>query len=833
MTDTRRRFLEQVATLTSAGAMGLMSESIQKAVAIEPSKGSSYLDAKHIVVLMQENRSFDHVYGGLRGVRGFGDPRAIRLPDGSPVWAQADSDGNRYLPFRLNLRESNATWMGSLPHSWTDQVDARNEGRYDQWLVAKRSGNKDYAKMPLTMGFYSREDLPFYYDLADAFTVCDQNFCSCLTGTTPNRLHLWTGTIRAQQDPNSQANVLNSDVDYGRWANWTTFPERLERLGVTWRVYQNELSLKSGLSGEQEAWLANFTDNPLEWFQQFSVQFAPAHYRYMREQISMEIPAQIESKQKELGTVSGKEKRRLRQEIDQLQKLSGRYNEELESFSPTKFAALSDFDRQLHQRAFTTNVLDSDYRTLTALKYLDGDHQRSLQVPKGDSLYQFRQDVESGSLPTISWLVPSERFSDHPGSAWFGAWYLSETLDILTKNPEVWKKTVFILTYDENDGYFDHVPPFVAPDPRRPDTGCVSSGIDASLEYVTLEQDRQWHPFQARESSIGLGYRVPMVIASPWSRGGAVCSQVFDHTSVLQFMEKVLSHQTGKRVHEPNINRWRRAVCGDLTAAFKPAQDSSSPLTPVDHDVFVSEIYQAKFKDLPSGYRTLSEEELQQLKNDPGLISSMPKQEPGLRPACPLPYELYVTGVVNAGRDRLTIRMQAKKDIFKDRAAGAAFTAYVFTQGSQFYVRNYAVEPGLAVEDHWQLSDFTEGAYRIHVHGPNGYFWVLSGNRLDPQLEVAMSPLAGDAGQEIQLQLLSQSTSQVQVASIQDNAYGNVAQTIEISSRATAVVSVSTASSHRWYDVSVHVKEAEHFERRFAGRIENGQWSYSDPQIGL
>lgn len=833
MTDTRRRFIEQVATLTSAGAMGLMSESIQKAVAIEPSKGSSYLDAKHIVVLMQENRSFDHVYGGLRGVRGFGDPRAIRLPDGCPVWAQADSDGNRYLPFRLNLRESNATWMGSLPHSWTDQVDARNEGRYDQWLVAKRSGNKDYAKMPLTMGFYSREDLPFYYDLADAFTVCDQNFCSCLTGTTPNRLHLWTGTIRAQQDPNSQANVLNSDVDYGRWANWTTFPERLERLGVTWKVYQNELSLKSGLSGEQEAWLANFTDNPLEWFQQFAVQFAPAHYRYMREQISMEIPAQIESKQKELGTVSGKEKRRLRQEIDQLQKLSVRYNEELESFSPTKFAALSDFDRQLHQRAFTTNVLDSDYRALTALKYLDGDHQRSLQVPKGDSLYQFRQDVESGSLPTISWLVPSERFSDHPGSAWFGAWYLSETLDILTKNPEVWKKTVFILTYDENDGYFDHVPPFVAPDPRRPDTGCVSSGIDASLEYVTLEQDRRWHPFQARESSIGLGYRVPMVIASPWSRGGAVCSQVFDHTSVLQFMEKVLSHQTGKRVHEPNINRWRRAVCGDLTAAFKPAQDSSSPLTPVDHDAFVSEIYQAKFKDLPSGYRTLSEGELQQLKNDPGLISSMPKQEPGLRPACPLPYELYVTGVVNVGRDRLTIRMQAKKDIFKDRAAGAAFTAYVFTQGSQFYVRNYAVEPGLAVEDHWQLSDFSEGAYRIHVHGPNGYFWVLSGNRLDPQLEVAMSPLAGDAGQEIQLQLLSQSTGQVQVASIQDNAYGNAAQTIEISSRATAAVSVSTASSHRWYDVSVRVKEAEYFERRIAGRIENGQWSFSDPQIGL
>jgi phospholipase C len=377
-------------------------------------------------------------------------------------------------------------------------------------------------------------------------------------------------------------------------------------------------------------------------------------------------------------------------------------------------------------------------------------------------------------------MVPSERYSDHPGSAWFGAWYLSETLDILTKNPEVWKKTVFILTYDENDGYFDHVPPYVAPDPRRPETGSVSSGIDASLEFVTLEQDRQWHPFQARESSIGLGYRVPMVIASPWSRGGAVCSQVFDHTSVLQFMEKVLSHQTGKTVREPNISRWRRTVCGDLTAAFKSPQDISSPLSPVDHEVFVSEIHQAKFKQPPSDFRALSDEELLQLKKGPELIPSMPKQEPGLRPACPLPYDLGVSGAINVAQDSLTIRLQARKDYFKDQAAGAAFTAYVFTQGNQFQVRNYAVEAGESVEDYWRLEDFSDGTYRIHIHGPNGYFWVLSGNRLDPQLEVSMLPLGGNAGQEVHLRLLSQSPQETQKASIQDNAYGNTAQIIEI-----------------------------------------------------
>ena len=216
-------------------------------------------------------------------------------------------------------------------------------------------------------------------------------------------------------------------------------------------------------------------------------------------------------------------------------------------------------------------------------------------------MYQFRKDVAEGKLPTISWLVPSERFSDHPSSAWYGAWYLSEAFDILAKNPAVWKKTVFILTYDENDGYFDHVPPFVAPDPARPETGRVSKGIDASMEYVSLEQDRVWHPRESRGSSIGLGFRVPMVIASPWSRGGAVCSQVFDHTSVLQFMEKVLSHKTGTKVEEPNINRWRRAVCGDLTSAFRPADDSPSSLTVLDRDQFVTQIHKAQFKDAAEG----------------------------------------------------------------------------------------------------------------------------------------------------------------------------------------------------------------------------------------
>lgn len=88
------------------------------------------------------------------------------------------------------------------------------------------------------------------------------------------------------------------------------------------------------------------------------------------------------------------------------------------------------------------------------------------------------------------------------------------------------------------------------------------------MEYVRKEE--QYHPESGRESNIGLGYRVPMIIASPWSRGGWVNSQVFDHTSPLQFLERFISHKTRSNIKETNITAWRRAVCGDLTSAFRP-----------------------------------------------------------------------------------------------------------------------------------------------------------------------------------------------------------------------------------------------------------------------
>src|SRR5688500_11914942 len=532
--DTRRDFIKKAALLSGgAGLFNILPPSIQKALAIDPTPGSTYLDAEHIVILMQENRSFDHCYGTLQGVRGFNDPRTISMPDKNLAWLQKNDAGETYIPFRLNMKDTKATWLGSLPHSWTDQVDARNQGKYDKWLLAKASDHEGFERVPLTLGFYNREDIPFYYSLADAFTVCDQNFCSSLTGTTPNRLYLWTGTIREKQNSTVQANVSNSNVDYDKEVNWKTFPERLEENGISWKIYQNEISLESGFDEDEDSWLANFTDNPIEWFSQYNVRFSSTHRSYLQKMEGI-VPGQIKELESKLQTLppASEEAEKINKELKSKKALLERVKNR-HRWSEENFEKLSQYEKNLHTKAFATNSKDPHYRELTMLQYKDDNTEREMKVPKGDVLCQFREDTINGNLPAVSWIVGPANFSDHPGAPWYGAWYVSEIMDILTSKPGVWKKTIFILCYDENDGYFDHVPPFVPPHPNKPGTGLVSKEIDTSVEYVTIEQDLiRTEEKHARESPIGLGYRVPLVIASPWSRGGVVCSQVFDHTSI-------------------------------------------------------------------------------------------------------------------------------------------------------------------------------------------------------------------------------------------------------------------------------------------------------------
>src|SRR6201996_8146523 len=622
MSDSRRDFLKKAALLAGGtGLANIIPASIQKAMAINAPEGSTYMDAEYIVLLMQENRSFDHTYGTLKGVRGYNDPRAIDLPNKNKVWLQSNSEGETYAPFHLDIKNTKATWMSSLPHSWSNQVSARNDGKFDQWLNFKKNSIKEYSHMPLTMGYHNREDIPFYYALADAFTVCDQNFCSSLTGTNPNRLYFWTGTVREEQHENSRAHVWNDDMDYGT-LKWRTFPERLEENGISWKCYQNEIAIDTGFEGEEDPWLSNFQDNPLEFFAQYNIHLHPPHIEAM-EKRAAELPVKIDELQKQIAALPEGDAHisHLKKQLREMQGYLKDINKERETYKVEMFDKLSDKEKSLHYKAFDNNKKDPDYRTLITLKYDDNGTEREIQIPKGDVLYQFRDDVKNGKLPTVSWLTAPENFSDHPSAPWYGAWYLSETIDILTQNPEVWKKTIFILAYDENDGYFDHIPPFVAPHSHKAGTGKVSEGIDTRAEFVTVEQEHARNNFPEkydRENSIGLGYRVPLVIASPWSKGGWVNSEVFDHTSTLQFLEKFLSHKTGKKIVEENISDWRRTVCGYLTSVFRQYTGDEIPKPEfVKKDEFVEGIHKAQFKKVPDDFKLLTADEIAVINKAP------------------------------------------------------------------------------------------------------------------------------------------------------------------------------------------------------------------------
>ena len=826
--ESRRDFIRKAVLLaTSGGLTAVLPASIQKAFAIDPPKDSTYLDAKHVVILMQENRSFDHAYGSLRGVRGFNDPRAVTLPNGNPVWLQTNEAGETYAPFRLNIKETKATWMGSLPHGWPDQGEARNDGRHDRWLVAKKLGDKEFAHIPLTLGYYNRDDLPFYYALADAFTICDQNFCSSLTPTTPNRLHLWTGTVRAK--PGTKAHVNNEDTDYDAEVNWTTFPERLEERGISWRIYQNEISLPTGLEGEADAWLTNFTDNPLEWFTQYRVRFSAAHQLSLAKK-EKSLAAEIKELQTNVQPPSDALQKRITVKQAELAKIRS----DLAVWSEANFAKLSPHEQNLHSKAFTNNSGDPDYRELAAMTYHDGANKQQMQAPKGDVFHQFRKDVLAGQLPTVSWLVAPEKFSDHPSSPWYGAWYISEAFDILTQDPEVWKKTIFILCYDENDGYFDHVPPFVPPHPSQPDTGKVSRGIDTSPKHVSWEQEeeirKKYPSWTGRAGPIGLGFRVPLVIASPWSRGGYVCSEVFDHTSMLKFLEVFLSHKTGAPIRESNISEWRRTVCGDLTSVFRPYNDEKIPVpTPVEREAFLGSIQQAQHKPVPDDYKKLSVEEMAQARDNPASSPWLPQQEKGVRPSCALPYELAVDGALSADRKSFVVQFAADNKLFGHRATGAPF--HVYAPSKTGWARSYAVAAGDRISDAWALTDFEGGLYHLCLHGPNGFYREFHGAADDPMLEVTLKAM-GNA----ELRLINRDPQRPLAVSIVDLAYGASRRNVNLGPSgekdASASLKLELARSFGWHDIRIRVESFPNFEQRFAGRIETGQESFSDPCMG-
>jgi phospholipase C len=420
-------------------AAALLSDPFVKRALAAPPACGRLTDIEHIVILIQENRSFDHYFGSYRGVAGFRDrhaPPSVFAQHGYPVQGY-----NGYLnPFHIDTYH-NGECTNDINHSWGPQHLYWNGGRNDGF-VSEHVKIDGAANGAMTMGYYRRPDLEFYYALADAFTLCDHYHCSVIGPTDPNRLYSLTGTL----DPAGRAGgpiLSTSGIRVDRFASlsWTTMPEQLQARGISWKVY-------ASADG-------NFGDNVLPYFQQYWT------------------------------------------------------------------------DPALVANAFVPSF-------------------------PGD----FETDCATGNLPQVSWILAPLLDSEHPPApVEWGQWASSTAFRALTHNPSVWAKSVLFITHDENGGFFDHVPPPTAP-------------AGASGEYLTVS------PLPSAASGIagpiGLGFRVPLLIASPFARGGLVCSDVFDHTSTLRFIES----RFGAEV--PNLSSWRRSVTGDLTSAFNFAQVRTS-----------------------------------------------------------------------------------------------------------------------------------------------------------------------------------------------------------------------------------------------------------------
>jgi phospholipase C len=704
MSLNRRTFLQ---LLTTGALAGAFPDSIARALAIPARVRTGTIDdVEHIVVIMQENRSFDHYFGTLQGVRGFGDPRAVTLKTGQSMFYQPHG-ASYLLPFHPAAPNLGLTFLQDLPHDWTSTQKAWNQGQYDQWVPNKGT---------TTMSHLVRSDIPYHYALADAFTICDAYHCSLLGPTDPNRYYMWTGWVGNDGLGGGPA-VGNEEAGY----SWHTYPERLQAAGISWKIYQD---IGDGVDAAhahgytKDPYVGNYGDNSLLYFKQY---------------------------------------------------------EEAQPGSP------------LYEGAKT-----------------------GTQVERSGGLFdQFKQDVMTGKLPQVSWVVAPEAYTEHPNwPANYGAWYVSQVLDALTANPEVWAKTVFLVTYDENDGFFDHVPPPTVPVSRAHGVSTVSTANEmfaGSAEYPS-------GPF-------GMGVRVPMIVISPWSKGGYVNSQVFDHTSIIRFIEQRFG-STRAGLEETNITPWRRAVAGDLTSAFNFA-------TPNDATV-----------PLPStvAYLPPDNQRHPDYVPVPPTVQALPQQERGVRRARAVPYVLEAQGAVDAARSELALRFANRGTVaavFHVRAgSGAAGPLGAWT---------YTVGAGAEASDGLGFA----GSYDFAVHGPNGFYRGFKGEGgapLSPPLHHrsrVLLPVPVSLETELSYNVehngvtltIHNHGAHACAVSVLDG-YTKKVVGGSVKPGATMSLYFALAKSYGWYDLRVTTSADARFERHLAGHVETGKDSMTDPAIG-
>lgn len=700
MSTGRRDFLRLLGTAAASAAF----PSITRALAIPADdRTGSILDVEHVVIFMQENRSFDHYFGTLRGVRGFGDPRAVKLPTGKSVFHQPDPNNpdGFVLPFRPNADNLGLKFLEDTPHDWSGTHAAWNGGNYNQWVPNK--GTTSMAHM-------TRKDIPFHYALADAFTVCDAYHCSLLGPTDPNRYHMWTGWTG--NDGSGGGPVIdNAELGYG----WSTYPELLEEAGISWKIYQD---IGLGLDATHfwgftdNAFIGNYGDNSLLYF--FQYQNAPNN-------------------------------------------------------SP------------LAEKARTgTNI------------YNGGTFNN------GTLFDIIRQDVLANQLPQVSWIVAPEAYTEHGN--WppnFGAWYASQMLDALTANPEVWSKTVLFLTFDENDGFFDHMLPPTPPMSR-------AQGISTVGTTNELFNGSPSYPASSyTPGPYGLGVRVPMIVISPWSKGGWVNSQVFDHTSLIRFLEKRFG------VIEPNITKWRRTVAGDLTSALNFESPNAAVVALPD-----TSSYQPPNQDVVAGTR------FPDYAPTPPAEQALPEQEHGIRPARALPYELQVNGKVDysQGGVELLFRNIGKAGaVFQVRSGDGKTGPWTYTVGAGDETSDTIGTKGAA-------------SYALLVYGPNGFFRTFLGSLAENSADLTVDAIYDKESEGIALVICNQGASAEKVTIF--DAYSGKTHTQHVQPHGSATFVAQLHESFGWYDLTLQVETDASFQRQLAGHVETGKPTMTDPAIG-
>jgi phospholipase C len=678
---SRRRFLQYTALGTAAaaaagvtGGPAFASVSGSSAAKALPKGWSGTIaDVKHVVILMQENRSFDHYFGTLRGVRGFGDKQALAYPNGTSIFQQPDparTDLGYLLPYNLTDQTD-----GDLDHGWDGDHEARSGGLWNNWVPAKTEE---------TMGYFTRNEIPFQYAVADAFTICDGYHQAIMAPTSPNRMYFWTGTSSGWT-----SNPDDYTVDFGSGAGTaevTTYPELLQKAGVSWQVYTNDQVGDSG--SYPDYFLGDYGDNPLWFYQQYNT-----------------------TNSTDGGT-----------------------------------------------GALATRGAVTPWKTDAGAPALSKTHAAYV-------LSSFINDVKSDKLPQVSWIVAPAGYCEHPSyTPDYGAHYVNTVLQALFSNPGLWQNTALFITYDEHDGFFDHqLPPF-------PEATVTDEYIDGL--------------------PIGPGTRVPMLVCSPWTRGGYVDSNVYDHTSMLQF----LATWTG--VKPANVTPWRASVTGDLTTAFDfkhPDFTIPGNIPTLDQTWALTQL---------TGGSTAPPAEGDQ---------KMPAQEPGTRPHRPTNYQLHGDVTVNRTTSQVTAALTNTGKV------GVSFAVYP-DEYLTFGATPVTVAPSSAGSYVWDAA-LTGGKYSFSVYGPDGFLTSFAGAVVPAGQNAGPVPAVSTAlrAKTLELTLANQGSGTV-TYTVTPNEYAGRTKTAAVKAGSSQSVSWPT-DQYGYYDVVITASTADGFRRRYAGRI--------------